>query len=117
MAKWMSLMKKADFKKIAADLGIDQVTARVLVNRHLSEEDMKVFLNPDLGSLNDPLLMSDMERASELIRGLIKDKKRIRVVGDYDADGICSTYILIDALRRLGADCDFCLPDDRKSVV
>lgn len=111
MAKWMSLMKKADFKKIAADLGIDQVTARVLVNRHLSEEDMKVFLNPDLGSLNDPLLMSDMERASELIRGLIKDKKRIRVVGDYDADGICSTYILIDALRRLGADCDFCLPD------
>ena len=111
MAKWMSLMKKADFKKIAADLGIDQVTARVLVNRHLSEEDMKVFLNPDLGSLNDPLLMSDMERACELIRGLIKDKKRIRVVGDYDADGICSTYILIDALRRLGADCDFCLPD------
>lgn len=111
MAKWMSLMKKADFKKIAADLGIDQVTARVLVNRHLSEEDMKAFLNPDLGSLNDPLLMSDMERACELIRGLIKDKKRIRVVGDYDADGICSTYILIDALRRLGADCDFCLPD------
>ncbi|MGN8772769.1 single-stranded-DNA-specific exonuclease RecJ [Candidatus Weimeria sp. HCP3S3_B5] len=111
MAKWMSLMKKADFKKIAADLGIDQVTARVLVNRHLSEEDMKGFLNPDLGSLNDPLLMSDMERACELIRGLIKDKKRIRVVGDYDADGICSTYILIDALRRLGADCDFCLPD------
>ncbi len=111
MAKWMSLMKRADFKKIAAEHGIDQVTARVLVNRHVPEDKMDAFLQPDLKDLHDPHQMADLDRAAELLITLIDEKKKIRVFGDYDADGICSTYILVDALRRCGADCDFTLPD------
>lgn len=111
MAKWMCLMKRADFKGIAAEHGIDQVTARVLINRHVKDDEIDAFLDPDLSVLHDPHEMADLDRAADLILSLIKDKKKIRVFGDYDADGICSTYILVDALRKCGADADFTLPD------
>ena len=111
MAKWECYCKKADFKKLAAKYGIDQVTARIMINRDIHEEEMGRFLSPDLSQLHSPHLMKDMGMAVRLIQSLIHDKKKIRVFGDYDGDGICSAYILVDGLRSVGADVDYKLPD------
>lgn len=111
MAKWECYCKKADFKKLAAKYGIDQVTARIMINRDIHEEEMGRFLSPDLSQLHSPHLMKDMDMAVRLIQSMIHDKKKIRVFGDYDGDGICSAYILVDGLRSVGADVDYKLPD------
>lgn len=111
MSQWFYHTRKADFKKIGAEYGVDQVTARIMVNRRVPEEEMGDFLNPDLTQLRDPHGMKDIDRAADLLLLLIRNKKSIRVFGDYDADGICSTYILVDGLKKCGADVSYMLPD------
>lgn len=111
MAKWECYCKKADFKGLAARYGVDQVTARVMVNRDIPEKAMGKFLSPTPRDLHSPLLMKDLERAAETIFELIHQNKKIRIFGDYDGDGICSSYILYDGMRALGADVDYQLPD------
>lgn len=107
--------KKADFNKIAEKYGIDPVIARIMVNRDVPETEMSSFLHPDIRTdLHSPLLMKDMSRSADIIESLIRDNKKIRVFGDYDGDGICSSFILVDGLRRLGGNVSYYLPDREK---
>ena len=111
MANWNVYCKRADFKGIGEKYGIDQVTARIIVNRDIPEEQIGHYLHPEITDLHSPKLMKDLPRACEIIMKLIQENKKIRVIGDYDGDGICSAYILTDGLRTLGAECDYKLPD------
>ena len=92
---WMVQTKKADFNRIAERFGIDPVTARIIRNRGIEGEDrINLYLNGTVGTLYDPRLMKDMEKAAAILKDKIDRKKRIRIVGDYDIDGVCSTYII-----------------------
>ncbi|MCR5054090.1 MAG: single-stranded-DNA-specific exonuclease RecJ, partial [Lachnospiraceae bacterium] len=108
--KWVVMAKKADFNAISEKHHIDPVIARIMVNRDVKEEDMEKYLSPSLDDLYDPHLMKDMDRAVELMTEAIDSGKKIRVVGDYDVDGITSTYILKTAIRRCGGDADHAIP-------
>ena len=110
--KWVVSAKKADFQAIGQHFGIDPVLARIMRNRGLTDlQEMNLYLHGTRADLNDPHLLKDTDLAAEILREKIKEKKRIRIIGDYDIDGIQSTYILYCALRRLGADADFVIPD------
>ena len=110
--KWVVSAKKADFQAIGQHFGIDPVLARIMRNRGLTDlQEMNLYLHGTRADLNDPHLLKDADLAAEILREKIKVKKRIRIIGDYDIDGIQSTYILYCALRRLGADADFVIPD------
>ena len=107
----MVAAKKADFDKWAHQFQITPVLARILRNRDLTEEEqIRKFLHGTLGDCYAPLLMKDMGRAVEAIRQAIGQKKKIRVIGDYDVDGICSAYILTKGFRFLGAEVDTAIP-------
>lgn len=110
--KWVVSAKKADFQAIGQHFGIDPVLARSMRNRGLTDlQEMNLYLHGTRTDLNDPHLLKDADLAAQILREKIKEKKRIRIIGDYDIDGIQSTYILYCALRRLGADADFVIPD------
>lgn len=110
--KWVVSAKKADFQAIGQHFGIDPVLARIMRNRGLTDlQEMNLYLHGTRADLNDPHLLKDADLAAQILREKIKEKKRIRIIGDYDIDGIQSTYILYCALRRLGADADFVIPD------
>lgn len=109
---WMLQTKKADFNQIGKNFGINPVTARLIRNRDvIGEESMERYLHGTLNDLYDPHLMKDMDLAAEILCKKIEAGKRVRIVGDYDIDGVCSTYILYQALRRLGAIVDYEIPD------
>lgn len=108
--KWMVYGKRADFTAIAEECGIDPVTARIAVNRGVAEEKMRSFFNPGLSDLSDPHLMSDLDKGVSIIKEAIEAGTKIRVIGDYDVDGINSTYILLSGLRRAGAEADYAIP-------
>ncbi|MDE6891008.1 MAG: DHH family phosphoesterase, partial [Lachnospiraceae bacterium] len=111
MAKWMVAAKKADFDKIAQKYHITPVMARIMRNRDLVEdEDIRKYLHGDLKDLYDPLLLKNMKEASEIILRKISEGKRIRVIGDYDVDGICASYILLTGIRALGGNVDTVIP-------
>ena len=115
MAKWMVAAKRADFDQIAKKYGISPVMARILRNRDLeSDEEIRKFLYGTVKDLYDPLLMKDMEKAAGIIEVKIKQKKSIRVIGDYDVDGICASYLLLTGLRALGAKVDVVIPHRMK---
>ena len=110
--KWVVSAKKADFQAIGQHFGIDPVLARIMRNRGLTDlQEMKLYLHGTRTDLNAPQLLKAADLAAQILREKIKEKKRIRIIGDYDIDGIQSTYILYCALRRLGADADFVIPD------
>ena len=110
--KWVVSAKKADFQAIGQRFGIDPVLARIMRNRGLTDlQEMNLYLHGTRADLNDPHLLKDADLAAQILREKIKEKTRIRIIGDYDIDGIQSTYILYCALRRLGADADFVIPD------
>ena len=112
MEKWYVAAKRADFKGIAQRFGIDQVTARIIRNRDIVEEsEIDKYLNGTVADLYPPEKMKDIEKATELLIEKIKAKKRIRIIGDYDIDGVQSTYILYSALKRTGAVVDYAIPD------
>lgn len=112
MEKWVVSAKKADFKKISSQFGIDQVTARIIRNRDvLGEEAIEQYLHGDRSSLHDPGRMKDMGRAVAILQEKIQKKKKLRIIGDYDIDGIQSVYILYSALRSCGAQVDYAIPD------
>jgi len=109
---WSIHNKSADFDKLAACYGISSITARLLVNRGLlAEKELDEYLYPGEKSFHSPLLLKNMDRAAEMVCERISGGHKIRVVGDYDVDGIMSSYILLDALRGLGADVDCYIPD------
>ena len=110
--RWVVSAKRADFQAIADRFGIDPVIARLIRNRDVTgEKEIEEYLFGDLEQLHDPLLMKDMERAADLIAEKIREKKPIRIIGDYDIDGVTATYILLTGLKDLGADVDVRIPD------
>ena len=110
--RWVVAAKRADFQGIGEKFSIDPVIARLIRNRDvITEEDINGYLNGNLEQLNNPFLMKDMEKAVELILAKIEQNARIRIIGDYDIDGVTSAYILRKGLRELGADVDTYLPD------
>lgn len=110
--KWVVSAKKADFALVAKYFDIDQVVARVMRNRGLTEyEEMRIYLHGTRQDLHDPHLLKDVDLAAEIIAEKIKGQKRIRIIGDYDIDGIQATYILLTALKKLGAQADTVIPD------
>lgn len=112
MEKWVISAKRADFKKIAERFGIDQVTARIIRNRDIvGEESIDEYLNGTLKHLHNPRDMKDMEHAVAILQEKLQNGKKIRILGDYDIDGIQSVYILYSALKRLGAKVDYVIPD------
>lgn len=112
MEKWYVAAKKADFKGIARRFGIDQVTARIIRNRDIIEEnDIDKYLNGTVADLYPPEQMKDMEKAVALLQKKIAEKKKIRIIGDYDIDGVQSVFILYSALREAGAKVDYAIPD------
>ena len=109
--KWMISAKKAEFELIAKKFNIDPVVARLIRNRDVIEDDdIDMFLNGDMSRLHDGRLMKGMETAASLISEKIKNKCKIRIIGDYDVDGISSTFILLKGLKTLGADVDLVIP-------
>lgn len=111
MEKWYVAAKKADFDKWAAEFGISPVVARILRNRDLTESgDIRKFLYGTLEDCYSPWLLKDMDRAVELLLRAITEQTAIRVIGDYDVDGICSSYILTKGLQILGARVDTAIP-------
>ena len=109
---WMLQTKRADFDRIARQFGIDPVTARVIRNRGIEgRENIERYLYGDLDSLYSPWLLKDMRPAVDILKRKLKEGQKIRIVGDYDIDGVCSTYILYQALKRLGGNVDYAIPD------
>lgn len=111
MAQWMIAAKKADFQKIAEKYGIDPVVARLIRNRDIiEEEDIRKYLVGGKQDLYDPLLLKDMDKAVAVLKEKIALGAKIRIIGDYDADGICASYILLRGLTACGARADTVIP-------
>lgn len=112
MEKWVVAAKRADFNRIAKDFSIDPVLARLIRNRDIIGNDqIQTYLYGSKDQLYSPWLMKDMRKAVDILRKKIRDHARIRVIGDYDIDGVMSTYILETGLRRVGADVDVMIPN------
>ena len=111
MAKWMVSAKRADFAKIAERFQIDPVIARIIRNRDIVEEEqIDFFLNGTIEDLHTPRLLYDMEKAVAFMLSKIRESVPIRIIGDYDIDGICSAYILLRGLKACGAKADTVIP-------
>ena len=112
MEQWVLLRKGADFEGIAKRFGISRRLASLVRNREvIGEEAVGRYLNGTLSDLYDGILMKDMDRAVEIIKEKIRERKKIRVIGDYDIDGVNAAYILLEGLERLGADVDSDIPN------
>lgn len=108
----MLYAKKADFNEIGKQYGISPVTARIIRNRDVVGDDaVKRYLRGTMEDLYSPHLLLHMDEAVSLLEKKIRDGSRIRIVGDYDIDGVCSTYMLYQALKRTGALVDYEIPD------
>ena len=104
--------KGADFKSIGLKYGIDQVTARIIRNRDIVEdEDIRLFLQGDLSDCHDPALMKDGDKLTDILIKKINEGASIRIVGDYDIDGVMATFILKKSLDELGANVSYVIPD------
>lgn len=115
MSKWTVMMKKADFGHIAEQFQISPVLARIIRNRDIIEEaDIYKFMRGGLEDIYDPFLLKDMEQGIRIILQKIAEKKKIRIIGDYDIDGVCSTYVLYRGLTSCGANVDTAIPHRMK---
>lgn len=112
MEKWVVSAKKADFHSIGQQFHIDPVIARLIRNRDvIGEEKIREYLSGTVEELPSPWLMKDMEKAVAILKTKVKEQVRIRIIGDYDIDGVTSTYILLKGLKRIGANVDTYIPD------
>ena len=110
--KWMLRTKKADFNEIGKKFNIDPLIARLIRNRDIIlEEDIEKYLYGTKENMYSPYLLKDMEKAVSILEEKITDNRRIRIISDYDVDGIISNYILYDGLKKMGANVDYEIPD------
>jgi len=110
--KWVVSAKKADFNALGKTFGIDPVIVRLIRNRDIvGEEQMRLYLQGTLSDIPDPHLLADAGKAAEILKEKIDGGARIRIIGDYDIDGVTATYILIRCLTSLGARADTYIPD------
>ena len=115
MEKWFVINKGADFAGIAKRFGISPVTARLIRNREvMGDEAIARYLKGGIGELYDPYLLLDSDRLTDILVQKISEQKKIRVIGDYDIDGVMSTYILYKGITRCGGSVDFQIPDRMK---
>ena len=106
------MQKKADFNSLAARFHISPITARIIRNRDITDiKEFDRYLNGSLKDLYDPRLLPDMGKAVSILKEKIGSGARIRIVGDYDIDGVCSTCILYKGLTRVGAKVDYVIPE------
>ncbi len=110
--KWVLKNKKGDFKSIAMEQGVSEIMARLLVNRDLDTKDKRdEFLHPSFRYLETNGKLTNVDKAAGLLQQAVDSKKSIRIIGDYDVDGITSTYILYDALKAGGAVVSYRIPN------
>lgn len=113
--KWMIKNYKADFKELAKRHGIGEITARFLVNRGLTKDsEIEAFLHPDLSGMHPPETMKDLLKTRDILVEKIREHKKIRIIGDYDVDGVVSTFLLWKALTACNAEVDYQIPDRQK---
>ncbi len=98
------------FDEIATKYNIDKAVARIIVNRDVALDDIDEYLNPDINKLNAPYLLMDVTKAADIAWNAIDEGKKIRIIGDYDVDGVMATYVLLKGLRNLGANVDYQIP-------
>lgn len=110
-SEWFLYTKRGDFDGIAKKYNISPLLAKIIVNRGIAEDSIGNYLGALKCKLNNAHDFKDIDKAAIFIKEYIEGGKKIRVVGDYDIDGICSTYVLISALKHLGADADYEIPD------
>jgi single-stranded-DNA-specific exonuclease len=112
LANWTISAVREDFDEIANEFAISPITARLLVNRNIrSQEEITSYLNGTLADLADPFLLKGLTDAVKILEGKIAANAKIRIIGDYDADGICATAILFKGLTTLGVQVDTVIPD------
>ena len=111
-SKWMVTAKRADFNLIARECGISPILARLIRNRDVvGVEETRRFLKGTTKDLHDPRMLPDAEKAVDILCQKIEEGGKIRIIGDYDVDGICSSYILVRGLQKCGAAADAVLPE------
>ncbi len=107
---WLERRKSGDFTAIGERFSISPMLARLIINRDVSgEAEIETFLHG--GTLYDPHLMKDMDKAAQILAEKIRSAKKIRIIGDYDIDGVSATYILLKGIRRCGGKADMAIPD------
>lgn len=115
MEKWFVMRKGAAFQEIAEKFQIHPILARLIRNREvIGDENIDLYLNGTIADLHDGMMMKDMDKAVAILMEKIYENKKIRIIGDYDIDGINATYILLEGLQTLGADVDIDIPDRMK---
>lgn len=115
MEQWVILRKGADFEGIGKKYGISPRLASLIRNREvIGDPAIGLYLTGTISDLGDGMLLKDMDRAVDILLEKIRERKKIRVIGDYDIDGINATYILLEGLERLGALVDSDIPDRMK---
>lgn len=115
MEKWVVMRKGAPFQEIAEKFQIHPVVARLIRNRDVvGDEAIELYLNGTITDLHDGMLMKDMDKAVDILLEKINERKKIRIIGDYDIDGINATYILLEGLQALGGCVSIDIPDRMK---
>lgn len=115
MARWVEIRKGADFRAIGGKFQISPLTARLIRNKDITgEQEIKEYLHGTLEDLHPASLMKGIPEAVALLRKKLKEHAAIRIIGDYDIDGVCSTYILLRGFRAAGAQVDTDIPDRKK---
>lgn len=112
MTEWILKNKKADLQAMSKELGVGMTFCRVLANRGITDAAAaKAFLNPTASKLHEPSLMKNAQQAAQMLWQAVRDNRKIRIIGDYDVDGIMSTFLLYKTLVSLNATVDYRIPD------
>ena len=115
MEKWIEIRKGGNLMEMAKKYGIDPLIARIIRNRDITDEkEITEYLYGGKEALHNPHLLKDVDKAAEIIAEGIAEKKAMRIIGDYDIDGVNATYILLDGIRRCGGNVDAAIPDRMK---
>ena len=115
MEKWIEIRKGGNFMEMAKKYGIDPLIARIIRNRDIiDEKEITEYLYGGKAALHNPHLLKDVDKAAEIIAEGIAGKKAMRIIGDYDIDGVNATYILLEGIRRCGGNVDAAIPDRMK---
>ena len=111
MPAWFLIRKSGNFTELGREWNVPTAVARLMCNRGIeNSEDAEEYLRGSLAHMHDPALFKDMEKAASVITEAVRSGKHIRVIGDYDIDGVCSTAILVRGLRAVGANVDYVIP-------
>lgn len=115
MEKWIEIRKGGNFMEMAKKYGIDPLIARIIRNRDIiDEKEITEYLYGGKEALHNPHLLKDVDKAAEIIAEGIAGKKAMRIIGDYDIDGVNAAYILLEGIRRCGGNVDAAIPDRMK---